>query len=213
MDWYLLLMQKYGYLAILLGALVEGDISLALGSVLARQGLMNFWLVLVMGLIGSFVSQGLFYFLGRWQGLAVVQRFPRLQTGYPKAHALVQRFGSTGLLIVQYLYGMRLATSFALGTLRIKTVSYLLWLLLAISLWALGIATAGYTFGTVIHYLVSRLQIFMTVAVAVIIALILAYRRLWGWTARQVYGSVAPEPAFHNSKTYHPGRPPLNHRR
>ena len=31
MDWYLLVLQKYGYLAILLGAMVEGDISPATG--------------------------------------------------------------------------------------------------------------------------------------------------------------------------------------
>ena len=32
MDWYLLLIQKFGYLAILLGAVVAGDISCPGGS-------------------------------------------------------------------------------------------------------------------------------------------------------------------------------------
>ena len=159
MEWYILFIQKYGYLAILVGALLEGDISLAMGSIFARQGLMNFWLVIVFAIVGSLISQVVFYFLGRWQGMAVVKRFPGLRIGYPKAHALVKRFGSIGILIVQYLYGMRLVTSFVLGTLKLKTVSYLLWLLFAISIWAIGIATAGYTLGAAIHYLVSRMQI------------------------------------------------------
>ncbi|MBM4288336.1 MAG: DedA family protein, partial [Deltaproteobacteria bacterium] len=64
MDWYLLLIEKYGYLAILLGTLVEGEIFLALGGVFARQGLMNMWLVVAMAIAGSFLSHSIFYFLG-----------------------------------------------------------------------------------------------------------------------------------------------------
>ena len=213
MDWYILFIEKYGYLAILLGALVEGDISLALGSIFARQGLMNFWLVVVMGLAGSSLSQVVFYFLGRWRGQDVVKRFPKLRTGYPKAHALVQRFGSTGILIVQYLYGMRLATSFALGTLKLKIFSFLLWLLLATGIWAIAIAGAGYTMGAAIHYLISRMQIFVTVIVAVIVAFILAYRWFWGWTDRQLNHRTVPEPVSQNFDAFHLRRPPIDHRR
>ena len=110
MDWYLLFIQKYGYLAILLGTLVEGEIFLALGGVFARQGLMNMWGVIVMAMAGSFLSHSLFFWLGRRCGQTVVQRFPRLQAGYPKAQALACRFGPACILIVQFLYGMRLVT-------------------------------------------------------------------------------------------------------
>ncbi len=77
MDWYILFIEKYGYLAILLGALVEGDISLALGSIFARQGLMNFWLVVVMGLAGSSLSQVVFLFLGALAGSGRCQTVPQ----------------------------------------------------------------------------------------------------------------------------------------
>jgi membrane protein DedA with SNARE-associated domain len=202
MEWYILFLQKYGYLSILIGTLVEGDITLAMGSIFARQGLMNFWLLIVFAIVGSLTSQISFYFLGRWQGMAVVKRFPGLQVGYPKAHALVKRFGSFGILIVQYLYGMRLATSFVLGTLKLNIFSFIFWLLLAISIWAIVIATAGYTLGIAIHYLVSRMQILLTLIAAVIVALILAYRWVWRWTERQANPS-APEPVSQNSDTFY----------
>lgn len=173
---------------------------------------MNFWLVVIMGLTGSLLSQVIFYFLGRWRGQAVIKRFPKLRSGYPKARALVQRFGSTGILIVQDLYGMRLVTSFALGTLQIKTLSFILWLLLATSLWALGVASAGYTMGVAIHYLISRMQIFLTVTVTVIVAFILAYRWFWKWTERQVRHCTVPEPVCQNFETFQLKRPPIDHR-
>jgi membrane protein DedA with SNARE-associated domain len=211
MDWYLLLIQQYGYLAILLGTLAEGEIFLALGGVCARQGLMNMWIVIIMAMAGSFISHSLLYFLGRWRGLAVVQRFPKLQAGYPKAHALAQRFGPACILIVQFLYGMRLVTCLVLGTLRLKTVPFILWQLLAVGIWALGMAAAGYVFGAAIQYLVSRLEILFTVAIAVVIGLIVAYRWFWGWTERQVTKkSAVLEPAKALSRprdTYGPKQP------
>jgi membrane protein DedA with SNARE-associated domain len=204
MEWYLLLIQQYGYLAILLGTLLEGEIFLALGGVFARQGLMNMWGVIVMAIAGSFLSHSLMYFLGRWQGLAMVQRFPKLQAGYPKAHALAQRFGPACILIVQFLYGMRLVTCLVLGTLRLRITPFILWQVLSCTVWALGMAAAGYVFGTAIQYLVSSLEIFLTVFLAVIIGLVLAYRWFWGWTERQVCQSAALKPV----KTFpHPCEP------
>ena len=195
MEWYLFLIQKFGYLAILLGTLVEGEIFLALGGVFARQGLMNMWIVIIMAMAGSFLSHGIFYFLGRWRGQTFINRFPKLQAGFPKAHALAQRFGPACIVIVQFLYGMRLVTSLALGTLKLNTLSFILWQLLAVSIWAGGMAVAGYTFGAAIQYLVSRMEIFLTVTAAVIIILISAYRWLWSWTERQAYHAIALQPA------------------
>ena len=215
MDWYLLLIQKYGYLAIFLGTLVEGEIFLALGGVFARQGLMNMWIVIIMAMAGSFISHSLFYFLGRCCGQTVVQRFPRLQAGYPKAHTLAQRFGPACILIVQFLYGMRLVTCLVLGSLRLKAIPFVLWQLLAVSIWALGMAMAGYAFGTAIQYLVSRLEILLTVALAVIIGLVLAYRWFWTWTERQVCTSAALEPVKPLSRpcdTCGPTQPSSHHR-
>jgi len=192
MDWYLYLIQKFGYLAILLGTLLEGEIFLALGGLFARQGLMNVWIVIVMAVAGSFVSHGLMFWLGRWRGLAVVQRFPKLQANYPKAHALAARFGPACILIVQFLYGMRLVTCLVLGTLQLSVRAFVFWQLLACSLWALGLAAAGYACGSAIQHLVSRLEILLTVVVAVVLLLIGLYRWFWGWTERQAAGCLVP---------------------
>ena len=195
MHWYLIFILNYGYLAILLGTLLEGEICLALGGVFARQGYMSLWIVIVLALAGSFLSHGFFYFLGRWRGKAVIGRFSRLRAEYPKAQALAQRFGPACILIVQFLYGMRLVTCLVLGSLRLKTIPFILWQLLAISVWATVLAVAGYTFGAAIQYLFSRMEIFLTVAAAVIIALISAYRWFWLWTEQQVFHATPLEPA------------------
>jgi membrane protein DedA with SNARE-associated domain len=211
MDWYLFFIEKYGYLAILLGTLVEGEIFLALGGVFARQGLMNMWIVIGMAMAGSFLSHSLFYCLGRCCGQAVVQRFPKLKAGYPKAQALAQRFGPACILIVQFLYGMRLVTCLVLGSLKLKTIPFILWQLLAVSIWALGMALAGYAFGAAIQSLVSRLEILVTVAVAVIIALVVAYRCFWAWTEKELTNCAALQPLKSPSRADNPADPSRRH--
>lgn len=212
MDWYLLFIEKYGYLAILVGTLLEGEIFLALGGVFARQGLMNMWGVVLMAIAGSFFSHSLFYFLGRWRGLAVVRRFPRLKAGYPKAYVLAQRFGPACIFIVQFLYGMRLVTCLVLGTLRLRPGPFILWQLFACSVWALSMAAAGYIFGSAIQYFVSSLEIFLTLAVGVVLLVLLAYRQFWCWTERQVcpapmaeVGTALPQ----TTEAVNPGSPPV----
>lgn len=207
MDWYLPLIQQYGYLAILVGTLLEGEIFLALGGVFARQGLLNMWGVIAMAVAGSFVSHSLAFILGRWQGVAVVQRFPRLQAGYPKAYVLAQRFGPACIFIVQFLYGMRLVTCLVLGALKLRLRSFIFWQLLACTTWALILAAAGYVFGTAIQYLVSRVEIFLTITAALILALVFGYRWFWCWTQRQTEGCLSPVQAGEPLERKKTGRP------
>jgi hypothetical protein len=71
-------------------------------------------------------------------------------------------------------------------------------------------AAAGYIFGAAIQYLVSRLEIFLTVTVAAVIALLVAYRWFWGWTERQICPAAVLEPVKVPSRTcntYGPQKP------
>jgi len=179
MEWYLLVIQQYGYLAILAGTLVEGEVFLALGGVLAQQGKMNMWVVAAMAIVGSFVSHTVFYCLGRWRGPALIRRFPKLERRYPQAQALVQRFGAPCIFIVQYRYGMRLVTCLALGTLGMGLGSFIFWQLVSCGCWAVGLSVAGYCFGSAIEYCLSRVELFLTLGLAGGALLVWGYRRFW----------------------------------
>lgn len=185
MEWYVLLLKKYGYLAILTGTLIEGEIFLALGGVFARKGILNLWLVVVLAVTGSFISHFLFYVLGRWRGPALVCRFRRLQESYPRAHALAQRFGPACIFVVQYLYGLRLITSLTLGTLGITARVFIFWQLVSISCWAVALALAGYLFGTAIEYFITRVEILLTLVLLAALLVLWAYYRLWHWVGRK----------------------------
>lgn len=184
MEWYILLIKKYGYLAILLGTLVEGEVFLAVGGFLARKNLLNMWLVIALAVIGSFGGHFFFYLLGKWRGPSLVGRFNRLRNGYPRAQALAQRFGPACIFVVQYLYGLRLITSLTLGTLGITARVFISWQLFSIGCWALGIALAGYLFGAAIEYSITRLEVLFTLLLLVAVIIFLIYRCYWQWAHR-----------------------------
>lgn len=186
MDWYLLLIDKYGYLAILLGTLIEGEVFLTLGGVFARQGVMSMTGVILMAIGGSFAGHALFYFLGRWRGLSLIQRFPRLEAGYPRAHMLAQKFGPPCILIVQFLYGMRLVTCLTLGILRLRLGAFIFWQLLSCSLWALIMALGGYLCGTAVEYCLTNRRLLALISVVVVSAVLILYRLFWAWTEKQI---------------------------
>jgi membrane protein DedA with SNARE-associated domain len=107
---------------------------------------------------------------------------------------------------------MRLITCLTLGSLRLKTVTFIFWQLLAISIWATALALAGYTFGATIQYLVSRAELFFTVAAGVIVVLITAYRCFWLWTERQIDQVGAREPAKAPSQDFETLPPSIRRR-
>ncbi|MCX6796576.1 MAG: hypothetical protein NTW06_03705 [Candidatus Falkowbacteria bacterium] len=72
-----LLIQTYGYFAILAGTFLEGDIILAIGGFLAHQEYLSLPLVILAGFGGAFISDQFFFWLGRKKGGALLKKITR----------------------------------------------------------------------------------------------------------------------------------------
>jgi len=182
-DWYSPLIQKYGYLAAALGTLLQGETSLALGGLCARQELLSPWPVILFAVTGSFTGHCGFYLLGCWRGPALVNRFQKLREGYPQARTLAQRFGPACIFVAQFLCGLRLGTCFVLGTLKLKPRVFILWQLINISCWALSLTLIGYLMSAAFD-LIGRLDILATIVALVVAVTIWAYSRFWRWAGQ-----------------------------
>ena len=68
--------QSYGYGALFLGTLLEGETALILAGLTAHMGLMKLPLVILVALLGSFLGDQFFFFLGRRKGAALLERHP-----------------------------------------------------------------------------------------------------------------------------------------
>jgi membrane protein DedA with SNARE-associated domain len=175
--------QSYGYWALFLGTLLEGETVLILAGLMAHLGLMKLPLVMLVALLGSFLGDQFYFFLGRRKGAALLDRHPLWRRRAEKVQRAMQRYHNWIMLGFRFVYGMRTVTPLILGmdrTIRIRR--FILLNLIGATLWSAVIAAAGYLFGSVLmilladikHYRLAFLLAVLLVGIA--IRLLILYR-------------------------------------
>lgn len=144
---YLALLQEYGYLAILIGTFLEGETILILGGVAAHMGILDLWLVMLSAFCGSSAGDQLYYFIGRWKGPVLLDRFPRWKGPAAKVEGHIQRHQNLIILSFRFFYGLRNVTPFMLGICRVAATRYIPLNLIGAAIWAVSFALLGYVFG------------------------------------------------------------------
>ncbi len=169
---------SYGYLAVFVGTLLEGETILLAAGFAAHRGLLDLPLVIVVAICGATLGDQLAFLLGRWKGRALIARFPSLARQQPRVHELLERHATLFILTVRFLYGLRIAAPVLLGTSRVAILRFAVLNVIGAAVWALTIAGAGYTFGLAIHAMLADIKRFEE---AVLIVIIAGGAMLWLW--------------------------------
>jgi membrane protein DedA with SNARE-associated domain len=180
------LVQSYGYAALFLGCLLEGETVLILAGIMAHMGMMSLPLVMLMALVGSFLGDQFYFFLGRRKGTALLERHPAWQYRAEKVHRAMRRFRRGITLGFRFVYGMRTITPLLLGMDRTVPVRQFILLNLAgAALWSVAVAAGGYLFGGVMkiflagvgHYELALLLVVLAVGVVFRLAALFRKKR------------------------------------
>jgi membrane protein DedA with SNARE-associated domain len=151
-----LLLQKFGYLAVFIGTFLEGETILVMGGFFAERGYMTLPLVIVTAFGGSYAGHVCWFWLGRTQGVRLLDRFPRLKKHFGKGIRLFARYGAPAIFITQWLYGLRITCAVIIGISKISTIKFLLYEALTCIVWAIVIGTAGFYFGRAVERVLGR---------------------------------------------------------
>jgi membrane protein DedA with SNARE-associated domain len=187
---------KYGYLALFMGSVLEGESVLIAAGFLAKSGYLKLPLVMLAGLAGTYLADLSIYFLGRAKGEKVIAKFPIARAYYPKVKALFSRYGIWAIFVTRYLYGFRLAAAATLGLTKMRGRTYLPFNLLSCSIWAVLMGGLGYLFGASLEALLGQVRHYEKL---VVICIILAgfggwlIRRLWSRRRRTSDGRMGEE--------------------
>jgi membrane protein DedA with SNARE-associated domain len=149
---------SYGYFAVFLGTFLEGETVLVAAGFAAHQGLLEWPLVVLVAMAGSTLGDQLAFFLGRWKGEAVIDRFPALARHKKRAHDLLDRHSVVFILSVRFLYGLRIAGPVIIGSSRVSVLRFALLNVLGAALWSVLISGAGYAFGAAITRFMTDLK-------------------------------------------------------
>ncbi len=141
------LVQTYGYPAVFVGSLIEGETILALAAVAAHRGYLSLPWVITVAAAGGFLGDQVYFLVGRFAGERVLARWPRLRPGAERVRQLLERYDTPLILGVRFLYGLRTIGPIAIGMSRVHWSRFVLYNLAGAIVWAVLVAAIGYALG------------------------------------------------------------------
>lgn len=144
------LVEQYGYIALVIGSVAEGETITLLGGVAAHQGLLRFPLVVAAVALGGMIGDQLLYFLGLRFGPALLLRFPKHRKKIRQAQRLIQRHPYLFVIGTRFMYGFRIIGPILIGASRLPPKIFLPLNIFGAVAWALIFTTLGYVGGEVI---------------------------------------------------------------
>lgn len=138
------------YIALFFGILFEGELVMISSIIAAHHGYLNIWLVIAIGISGTFSSDCFYFFLGRKKGQNWLNNREKLKNKAFIIHKKLEKHPTLIFFSYRFLYGFRTITPFVIGTGQSKIRTFLMFSAISIIIWASTWTTVGYFFGAVI---------------------------------------------------------------
>ena len=174
---------SFGYPVIFAGTFLEGETILILGGFAARRGFMDLHWVVLYAFLGTLFGDQLYYYLGRFKGMAFLKHRPRWKSRTDHVFTLLREHQIALLLGFRFLYGIRTVTPFLIGTIGISPLRFLILNIISAGIWAIMIGSAGYLFGQAVEMLIKEIEhyelfVFGAILLAGIIIWIIHFRKV-----------------------------------
>jgi membrane protein DedA with SNARE-associated domain len=174
------IITQFGYPALVVGLLFEGETVLVLGAFMAHRGYLSLPLVILLGVIVAFASDQFFFWMGRMQGSHFLESRPAWKPRVEKAKLMLGRNPDLLFLGVRFLYGLRTVLPFVMGMSKFDPKRFALFDLVGASIWALTFGLAGKLIGHVMGAIfedVKEHELAIALGIVLVGAGLWAYRR------------------------------------
>ncbi|MEZ3497983.1 DedA family protein [Pantoea sp. KPR_PJ] len=182
------LIEQYGYLALLIGCIAEGETFTLLGGVAAHEGLLNFAGVVLAAMAGGVIGDELLYWIGRRYGTRILRKLKKHQDKVVKANRLIQRHPSLFVIGVRFMYGFRIIGPIIIGASRLRPMKFLLLNIIGAAIWATIFVALGYFAGGIIAPWLHKLDQHLKHILWLVAAVLFAFALRWvirRWNTRR----------------------------
>jgi len=173
---------SYGYPALLVGSLMEGETIVIIAGFLAHSGHLNLPWVILTAFVGAFSADQFFFQIGKRKGKTFLESRPRWEPRADKIRHFLVHYQVIAILAYRFVYGMRTITPIVIGTSGYSTLRFVGLNFCSTFLWAAVVSTAGYYFGHLFEQVLQDLKhyeliIMLVIAVVGVTVWFFRYRR------------------------------------
>ena len=152
------LITTYGYWAVAVGCLLEGETVLLLAGFAAHRGYLQWPWVMAVAAAAGFAGDMGFFLLGRRFAPQMFARWPSIAARRGQVDAWLARHGAWVVVAVRFLYGFRIAGPVLIGASGMHWARFAAFNALGAVLWAALLTGIGWFFGEAAHRLLGQVQ-------------------------------------------------------
>lgn len=149
---------QFGYPALFLGAFFEGEAFILTAGFLAHRGYLHLPFVMATAFCAAFLSDELFFFLGRSKGMQFLAGKPHWQPHVERIRRILNRHSTAMIFGFRFLYGLRTVSPIVIGMSGFKASRFVALNAVGAVLWSIIMALAGYFFGQLLEIAVEEVK-------------------------------------------------------
>ncbi|HVP12031.1 MAG TPA: DedA family protein [Phycisphaerae bacterium] len=176
-----LLITQYGYAALFIGALLEGETFLILAGFAAHRGYLALHNVIIVAFLGSFLADQIWFHLGRAKGIVFVERRRKWRARAAEIRELIHRRQNLLMLGFRFVPGTRTLTPIVMGAMGFDARRFAVLNGVGALVWSVTIGWLGFLFGAAAEHVfehIKRYETYVLAAIAIVGAVLWLIRRI-----------------------------------
>ncbi|ASM34928.1 DedA family protein [Campylobacter sputorum subsp. bubulus] len=167
--------HQYAYLILFFWCILEGELALILGGILAHEGHVNLGLAIFIAGIGGFMGDQIYFYIGRYNKKYITKKLHSQRRKFAVAHLLLQKYGWPVIFLQRYMYGFRTIIPMSIGITRYNAKKFAFINLISAWIWAAFTITLAWYFGQQIWDMVTFIESKWYFAVPIILLIVVGF--------------------------------------
>ncbi|AEB28223.1 DedA family protein [Francisella hispaniensis] len=144
------LLIDWGYLAIMLGVFIEGEIFLIMVGIATATTLFSYPLAILAATFAAILHDNGLFIFSKFMGKKIFEKKASWYYKAQKSLEILDKYESLAILSIRFLYGLRTITLLVVGLSKVNRIKFICLDSISSFVWSIIYISLGYLFGNTI---------------------------------------------------------------
>ena len=144
------LLINWGYLAIMLGVFIEGEIFLIMVGIATATALFSYPLAILAATFAAILHDNSLFIFSKLMGKKIFEKKAAWHYKAQKSLKILDKYESLAILSIRFLYGLRTITLLMVGLGKVNRIKFICLDSISSFIWSVIYISLGYLFGNTI---------------------------------------------------------------